>query len=356
MKAACSVNGQSAETRRRPSAWYSFMGMPPPIPLAREPQSAGAVLMVRPAGFAYNPQTAASNAFQSNTPSELESELEKCVAARAAPGAAQELALREFDGLAEKLTRAGVEVTVAEDTMSPLKPDAIFPNNWVSFHRDGTVVLYPMLAPNRRAERREDVVQQVTREGGYGVSRTVDLTHRENQAQFLEGTGSMVLDRANRLAYAALSPRTDLDVLGEFAQQLDYELVTFGAFDAAAKPIYHTNVLMAIGARFAVVCGDVITDLKHRAAVAEKLRATGHQVIEISRNQMQQFAGNLLELAPAAGNVIAMSTAAWRSFDPAERRILEGHGSVVTADIPVIERLGGGGVRCMLAEIHLPKR
>jgi hypothetical protein len=316
--------------------------------------------MVRPAGFAYNPQTAASNAFQSDAPFERESELEACAATcaatRAAAGAAQELALREFDDLAEKLTGAGVEVIVAEDTMSPVKPDAVFPNNWVSFHRDGTVVVYPMLAPNRRAERREDVVQQVTREGGFHASRTVDLSHRENQAKFLEGTGSMVLDRANRLAYAGLSPRTDLDVLGEFAQQLDYELVTFEAFDAAAKPIYHTNVMMAIGARFAVLCGEAIPDLEHRAAVAEKLRASGHQVIEISRDQMQQFAGNLLELAPAAGNAIAMSTTAWRSFAPAQRRLLEGHGSVVTADIPVIERVGGGGVRCMLAEIHLPKR
>jgi hypothetical protein len=352
MKAACPVNGQSTGTRYRSPAWYSFVGMPQPITPAREPQSAGAVLMVRPAAFAFNPQTAASNAFQSGTAVDLESELETRVAA----GAPQELALREFDQLTEKLTRAGVEVIVAEDTLTPVKPDAIFPNNWVSLHRDGTVVLYPMLAPNRRAERREDVVQQVTREGAYRASRTVDLSHRENQAKYLEGTGSIVLDRANRLAYAALSPRTDLDVLGEFAQQLDYELVTFEAFDAAAKPIYHTNVLMAIGARFAVLCGQVITNLTHRAAVAEKLRATGHQVIEISRNQMQQFAGNLLELAPAAGNAIAMSTTAWRSFDPAQRRVLEGHGSVVTADIPVIERLGGGSVRCMLAEIHLPKR
>src|SRR5208283_2100409 len=163
-----------------------------------EPQSAAAVLMVRPARFGFNSQTAASNSFQHLPQAGAQSEL-------------QGLALREFEGLSDGLRRAGVNVIVADDTREPAQPDAIFPNNWVSFHRDGTVVLYPMLAPNRRAERREDVVQQVTREGGYGASRTVDLTHRENQAQFLEGTGSMVLDRANRLAYAALSPRTDLD-------------------------------------------------------------------------------------------------------------------------------------------------
>jgi len=304
--------------------------------------------MVRPARFAFNPQTAASNAFQSATAADLEPKSDA--------GAAQELALREFDGLTAKLIRAGVDVIAAEDTAPPIKPDAVFPNNWVSFHHDGTVVLYPMLALNRRLERREDLVRQVTREGGYRTSRTVDLSYREHQAKFLEGTGSLVLDRANRIAYACLSPRTDLDVLGEFAQQLDYDLVMFEAFDAAAKPVYHTNVLMAIGTRFAVVCADAITQPTHRAAVSEQLRATGHEVIEISMQQMAQFAGNVLELAPAPGNVIAMSTTAWRSLDPAQRRILEGHGSVVAADIPVIERLGGGGVRCMLAEIHLPKR
>jgi hypothetical protein len=264
--------------------------------------------------------------------------------------------LREFDGLAGKLVHAGVAVIVAEDTPSPVKPDAVFPNNWVSFHRDGTVVLYPMLAANRRWERREELIQQVTRDGGFRVTQTVDLSYRENQGQFLEGTGSLVLDRAQRVAYAALSPRTDLDVLGEFAQQLDYDLVTFDAFDPGGKPVYHTNVLMAVGSRFAVLCGEAISDRGHRGAVTEKLRATGHEVLEISMSQMIRFAGNILELGPVSGTVIAMSTTAWGSFDPAQRRVLEGHGSVVAADIPVIERLGGGGVRCMLAEIHLPKR
>ncbi len=302
--------------------------------------------MVRPARFAFNPQTAASNAFQvggrgGNDAVDADNHL---------------LALREFDAVAKGLHRAGVEVIVAEDTASPVKPDAIFPNNWVSFHRDGSVVLYPMLAPNRRLERRDDLLRQVIREGGYRVTRTVDLSHRETAGKFLEGTGSLVLDRAAGKAYACLSPRTDLDVLGEFAQQLDYELVTFEAFDAAGKPVYHTNVLMGIGAHFAVICGEVIPHPTHRAAVLDTLRASGHEVLDISTAQMQQFAGNLLELAPAAGTVIALSQSAWRSFEPAQRRLLESHGEVVAVDIPVIERLGGGGVRCMLAEIHLPKR
>jgi hypothetical protein len=340
MKPAWSVNGQPKEP-----VCYSFGGMNPPVAPAREPQSAGAVLMVRPARFAFNPQTAASNAFQS--PSDLQS---------GDSAAVQESALREFDGLAGKLVDAGVAVIAAEDTPSPVKPDAVFPNNWVSFHRDGTVVLYPMLAANRRWERREELIQQVTRDGGFRVTQTVDLSYRENQGKFLEGTGSLVLDRAQRVAYAALSPRTDLDVLGEFAQQLDYDLVTFDAFDTCGKPVYHTNVLMAVGSRFAVLCGEAISDRGHRRAVTEKLRATGHEVLEISMSQMVRFAGNILELTPASGTVIAMSTTAWDSFDPAQRRVLEGHGSVVAADIPVIEGLGGGGVRCMLAEIHLPKR
>src|SRR3984957_16146882 len=317
--------------------------MPAPPHSGQEPQSARAVLMVRPASFGFNRQTAASNAFQ-RLPAESES------------AEAQELALAEFDGVAEALQRAGVDVLIVPDTPQPAKPDALFPNNWVSFHFDGTVALYPMLAPNRRCERREDVLDRVVREGGFRIVRTVDLTHRETEGKFLEGTGSVVLDRAHRVAYASLSPRTDLDVLGEFAQLLDYELVTFEAQGAAAQPVYHTNVVMAIGTRFAVVCGEAIVQPVHREAVFSKLRATGHEILEISMSQMNRFAANILELLPPSGAVMAMSTTAWNSFEPAQRRVLEGFGAVVAADIPVIEGLGGGGVRCMLAEIHLPKR
>jgi len=314
-----------------------------------EPQSAAAVLMVRPARFAFNPETAPSNSFQ--TP-HAESD-----GAEAAPSAVQSLALREFDALTLNLERLGVTVIVAEDTEAPAKPDALFPNNWVSFHRDGTVVLYPMLARNRRSERREEVIRQVTALGKYRIIRTVDLSYRELDGKFLEGTGSLVLDRTARVAYVNLSPRTDLDVLGEFAQQLDYEPVTFEAFDGAGNAVYHTNVLMAIGAAFAVVCGAAITESRHREAVYSKLEASGHEIIEISLAQMASFAGNLLELAPAAGGkVVALSTTAWRSLDAKQRKILEKHGTVLAADIPVIERYGGGGVRCMLTEIHLPKR
>jgi hypothetical protein len=313
--------------------------------------------MVRPAGFGYNPETAASNAFQSPTlePGSAGSGAD----ARRAPAvharAVQELALGEFDGLVRTLRGAGIEVIVAEDTAEPPKPDAVFPNNWVSFHHDGTVVLYPMMAPSRRLERREELLRQVVLQGGFATTRTVDLSHREASAKYLEGTGSLVLDRVNRIAFACLSPRTDLDVLGEFAQMLDYELATFEASDGGGAAVYHTNVLMAIGTEFAVLCAEAIGDARHRAALSARLRATGRTLLEISVPQMRNFAGNILELRSPAGPVIVMSSRAWASFGAAERRLLEGHGAVLTAPIPTIETLGGGGVRCMLAEIHLPK-
>jgi len=308
----------------------------------QEPQCAGAVLMVRPAGFGFNPQTAASNVFQHR------------VDADPAPGI-QAAALREFDALANALSRAGIELVIADDSASPLKPDAIFPNNWVSFHRDGTVVLYPMLAPNRRPERREEIIECVARQGRFRIVRTVDLSHHENAGKFLEGTGSLVLDRVARVAYASLSPRTDPDVLGDFARQMGYELMTFAASDGAAA-IYHTNVVMAVGTSFAIVCGTVIP-AEQRAAVFARLEAGEHEIVDITPQQMRDFAGNLLELAPAgsADRVIALSTRAWGSLDRAQRRVLEKHGDVVAAQVPTIERVGGGGVLCTVAEIHLPR-
>jgi hypothetical protein len=306
-----------------------------------EPQSAQSVLMVRPAGFAFNPQTAATNAFQRLPGMDL---------------AVADAVLREFDTAADLIRGAGVQVIVADDTAEPVKPDAIFPNNWVSFHRDGTVVLYPMLAVNRRWERREELIAQVADAGAFRISRTIDLSPHEARGQYLEGTGSMVLDRIAHIAYVCLSPRTHLDALGDFAQQLDYELLTFDAADAAGQPIYHTNVLMAIGSRFAIVCGAAIADQRQRNAVFASLQATGHEIIEITPRQMHEFAGNVLELNGADGPVVALSTTAWRALDSAQRPALERHARIVCVDIPCIERSGGGGVRCMLAEVHLPKR
>lgn len=308
----------------------------------RDPQSAAAVFMVRPARFGFNAETAASNTFQQQAPS-------------ADAATLQEMALGEFDSVVQALRAALVEVFVGEDTPEPHKPDAIFPNNWLSLHADGSVVLYPMCAPNRRPERREELIAGLLRDGGFQTSRTVDLSHREAQQQFLEGTGSLVLDRAERIAYACLSTRTALDILGEFAQRLDYEVVAFDAADGGC-PIYHTNVLMAVGERFAVVCAEVITDPRRRADVLSRLDCTGHELIAISRAQMRAFAGNCLELATLRGKLIVVSETAWQALDPGQRAALERHGAILRVQIPTIERAGGGSVRCMLAEVHLPRR
>ena len=348
MKLSVCVNGKSALSEAPPgrNPVIDSGGMSNRQPQSREPQSTGAVLMVRPACFSFNPQTAVSNVLQKSAPAAGVSS-----SAGLEPHAA---ALREFDAAANALRRAGVRVIVAADTQSPAKPDAVFPNNWVSFHRDGTVVLYPMMAENRRLERRDEVIRQVAQDGPFRISRTVDLSERENRGQFLEGTGSMVLDRAHRVAYAGLSPRTHLDALGDFSQQLDYELVTFDTADAAGRAVYHTNVMMAIGTGFAVLCSASIASSAHRAAVTAKLRATEREIVDISLQQMQSFAGNVLELAVPGGHVIALSTTAWASLAPAQRGMLERQGGLLPLDIGAIEHFGGGGVRCMLAEIHLP--
>jgi hypothetical protein len=302
-----------------------------------EPQSAPAVLMVRPASFGFNPQTAESNAFQhALQPREDE-------------------ALVEFDAVAAALRGAGIEVLIAADTAAPPKPDAIFPNNWVSFHHDGTIALYPLLAPNRRAERREDILEFVLREGGFRASRSVDFTHHERDGKYLEGTGSLVLDREHRVAYACSSPRTHLDVLGDFSQRLDYEVLSFDALDGSKKPIYHTNVLMAVGSRFAVVCAEALPNPSHRDAVLAKLQVTGHEIIAITRAQMRKFAGNVLELAAPDGPLLVLSRTAFGSLNPSQLMRLEAHTTLLPVALPHIETIGGGGVRCMLAEIHLPK-
>ena len=309
-----------------------------------ETQTAAHVLMIRPVRFAGNVQTAASNRFQ---------KLDQVGQA----DADQAAALAEFDGLANALTNAGVMVHTVADTPEPHTPDSIFPNNWVSFHADGTVVLYPMLALNRRLERRLDIVEMLDRQHGFHVARTIDLTHREAEEKFLEGTGSLVLDRINRIAYACLSPRTDMDVLGEFAQRLDYEIVAFEAFDADGASIYHTNVLMSVGSHFAAVCSSCI-ETQRRAAVIDVLRASGRVVIDLTMDQMQNFAGNMLELRTQTGAaIIAMSDCARASLDVTQLADLAGKGArIVSAPIPTIERLGGGSVRCMIAEVHLPRR
>jgi len=308
----------------------------------RESQLTSTVLMIRPVRFESNPMTAASNRFQGKS--------------RASPGEQQEQARREFDGLVNALRDNGIEVVVIEDTVEPHTPDSIFPNNWISFHADGRVVLYPMEAENRRTERRLDIVETLDADFGFSVTEIVDLSHHEQDEHYLEGTGSMVLDRVNHIAYACLSTRTQLDALGEFAQRMEYEVITFDAVDRDGVPIYHTNVLMNVGEKFAVICDAAISRDDQRSAVLQRLRDTGHEVMSLSYEQLDAFAGNMLELRNKDGaRVIAMSQQAFDSLSPDQRSLLEANGAVLSAPIETIEASAGGSVRCMLAEIHLPK-
>jgi hypothetical protein len=306
-----------------------------------ERQTTCDVLMIAPTRFCGNEQTSSSNRFQ-NLGSPQNN--------------AQIYARAEFESLASALSMAGVRVHRFDDTPEPHTPDSIFPNNWVSFHADGTAVLYPILAPNRRLERRSDILESLSTQQGFRIKHVTDLTHRESDHKFLEGTGSIVLDRVNRLAYACLSSRTDLDTLGEFAQLLDYEIIAFEAVDRSGTPIYHTNVMLSIGTEFAVLCSDSIAE-SQRSSVISSLRSTAHTVIDITHDQMESFAGNILELSTVTDDrVIAMSERAANAFAPVQRdQLTKVGGAIVSAPIPTIEMLGGGSVRCMLAEVHLPK-
>ncbi|MDH3305422.1 MAG: arginine deiminase-related protein [Gammaproteobacteria bacterium] len=307
----------------------------------REPQLASRVLMIRPARFESNPLTAQSNRFQGKTD--------------LAPEALQAAALKEFDGLVDALRGAGIDVVVVDDTPEPHTPDSIFPNNWISLHADGRLVLYPMEAENRRTERRTDIIEYLHDELGLLVTDIVDLTAHENSGHYLEGTGSMVLDRTNRIAYACLSSRTHLDPLGDFAQRMNYRAVTFDAVDSDDVPIYHTNVLMNVGEKLAVICDAAIPRRDQRAAVLAQLQETGHDVISLSYAQLEAFAGNMLELRNDQGErVVAMSQQAYESLNAEQLAKLRANGRIITVPIDTIEMSAGGSVRCMLAEVHLP--
>jgi len=304
-------------------------------------QTADAVLMVRPASFGWNPQTQASNRFQRDEPG--------------LAGAANERARTEFDALALQLRAAGVAVSVAADVATPVCPDAIFPNNWVSLHADGTVVLYPMLASNRRLERRLELITGLATGSGRRIHRLLDLTQHELHGRFLEGTGSIVFDHVRHIAYACLSPRTHPEPLAELCGELGYAPCVFAATDAAGVPIYHTNVMLAVGSRCCVVAASAIA-ARDRERVLSSLAAADRHVEIIDAQQMAGFAGNVLELRAAdSGSVLAMSATAHASFGPAAiERLAATVNRIVAAPIPTIETLGGGSVRCMLAEVFLP--
>jgi len=306
-------------------------------------QTTDAVLMVRPAAFGWNPETAGSNAFQRAD----------CGPA----GLRQAQALAEFDRLVQALSAAGPTVYALGEPGPRGCPDAVFPNNWVSLHHDGTVVLYPMMAPSRRRERRMELIARLEEQGGYAVERLVDLTHHELAGRFLEGTGSVVFDHVARVAYACRSPRTDESVLGELCDETGYEPVAFDATDESGVPVYHTNVLLSIGTRIAIVCGAAIADCQ-RDALLERLQAGGRRVVAIDHAQMAGFAANALELrAPGGKAVLALSASAWQAFGPEGREALHDCvDAVVASPVPTIEQIGGGSVRCMIAEVFLPRR
>lgn len=301
-------------------------------------QSTSHLLMIRPVNFGFNEETAESNAFQNKDKNQQ---------------AVQDKALTEFNGFVEILRVNGVDVTVVDDNPQPYTPDSIFPNNWVSFHSDGNIFLYPMQAENRRLERREDIISLL--EDNFKVHHIVDLSRYEEEDKFLEGTGSMVLDRENKIVYACLSPRTDKDVLDVFCEQSGYTAVCFDAADESGKAIYHTNVLMCVGSKFAVICLDSVPNPHERVLVSESLASTQKEIIEISFEQMNHFAGNMLEVQGKNGEtLIVMSESAFKSLEDEQITALSKYGKLIYADIHTIENNGGGSARCMIAEVHLP--
>jgi hypothetical protein len=300
-------------------------------------QTTNHILMIRPVDFKFNEQTAGNNKFQiASTEIDVQTE-----------------ALKEFDGFVELLRKNDVDVTVVDDTLQPETPDSIFPNNWVSFHEDGSVYLYPMFSENRRLERRKEILESLKTR--FEVNHVSDLSFYEMQYAFLEGTGSMVLDRANKIAYACLSVRTDEEVLNNFCMLIGYEPVVFQAVDGDNFPIYHTNVMMCIGDRFAVICLDSIRNAEERMQVSISLKGSGKEIIEISLEQLNKFAGNMLQVSNAAGeSLLVMSEQAYLSLNAEQVKALEQYSRIIYAPLYTIEKNGGGSARCMLAEIHLP--
>lgn len=300
-------------------------------------QTTSHILMIRPVDFKFNEQTAGNNKFQQASE---QSEV-------------QQQALQEFDGFVKILRDNGVDVTVIDDTLDPATPDSIFPNNWVSFHEDGAVFLYPMFSENRRLERRDEILK--TLEHNFEISHINDLSFYENRDVFLEGTGSMVLDREKKIAYACLSVRTEVEAFNNFCQLAGYKSVIFKAVDASNYPIYHTNVMMCIGDKFAVICLDSIPNLYERDFVQKALSLSGKEIIKISLNQMNHFAGNMLQVKNNKDeSLLVMSEQAYKVLNESQIITLSKYAKLIYAPIYTIEQNGGGSARCMLAEVHLP--
>ena len=299
-------------------------------------QTTNNILLVRPSNFGFNIETAASNAFQQKADENEETTKQKVI--------------NEFELFAAALQSKGVNIFFSDDTMYPEKPDAVFPNNWVSFHADGTVILYPMYAPNRRHERRQDIIDTLKKD--FEIKQLLDLSAYENEGMFLEGTGSMVFDHDYKIAYACLSPRTNKELFVKVCRHLQYKPVWFRAYDKGGREIYHTNVMMCVGQKFAVICSDSITSNHERELILQSLTETGHQVIDITWGQMSHFAGNMLALKTNDGkSIVAMSQSAFDSLTQRQKNEIGNYGELVTLSVNTIEATGGGSARCMIAEV-----
>ncbi|MDR3235904.1 MAG: amidinotransferase [Prevotellaceae bacterium] len=307
-------------------------------------QTTSTILMIEPVAFGFNEQTAGNNYFQQKN--------------NAAAAVIQQTALAEFQEMVDALRAKKVAVIVEKDTGNPHTPDSIFPNNWVSFHADGKVALYPMYAENRRAERRLEILQHLE-EMGFHTVQVVDFTHYEQENRFLEGTGSMILDRTNGVAYAALSPRTDKLLFDTFCDTFGFRPFAFSAKQTIGNqrlPIYHTNVTMCVADRYALVCLSAIDEADERTMLCESLAFAGKEIIEISEQQMHRFAGNMLQIESTDGEkLLAMSDTAYQSLTIQQIQKIYNYNDVIRFAVPTIERAGGGSVRCMMAEVFLPK-
>lgn len=306
-------------------------------------QAPSDVLMIRPASFGFNNQTSKSNTFQKNGQSEnSKGKLFQSV--------------KEFDKMVRILKRQGIHVIVVQDTPLPVKPDAVFPNNWVSFHHDGTIVLYPMMAENRRIERRFEVIGILQKKYHFKIRKIIDLIHFEQERKFLEGTGSIVFDYRHKIAYATISPRTDPSVLEILCNELDFRPEIFEAVDRNSNAIYHTNVMMCIGKHFAIVCSEAVRNSKQRKKLLDSLKHSRLQIVDITYEQLNAFAGNMIQLE-GQGNrdLLVMSGNAFRSMSSHQMSRLSRFVNPVVVEIPVIEETGGGSTRCMIAGIFLPR-
>ena len=294
------------------------------------------ILMVRPYQFYFNQQTAANNFFQSNINIEN----------------ANELAIAEFDAMVDKLRAHQIKVNVVQDTKDPSTPDSIFPNNWVSTHEGGTLCLYPMFAQNRRAERKSTVIDFL--QSNYQIQNILDLTDLEKEGKFLEGTGSMVLDHQNKLAYGCLSERLDKNAFNEWCEKMQFKAIAFKAVDDKAQPIYHTNVMMCMGNQFVVICLESIPNEQEKQLVLESFKKSNKEVITISQDQLNHFAGNMLQVFDTNEKPhLIMSEQAYNSLKTEQVKSLEKYNPILPISIPTIEALGGGSTRCMMAEIYL---